>query len=142
MSATRWIISVVLSASMALLPSSAVAADLAGSITKAAQESVSAQARPNASGNSDDNPYEVLSFVLMGAGATVTVYSLLIETGVKCNETSRSFSCETTKNKTALFAGLGMIGVGAFLYHKGQSKSHPQILIGPRGAGVFQQLRW
>ena len=104
-----------------------------------------AQARPNAQEKSDGNPYFVPSVLLMGAGGLVTLVGMTHDTGVACSGIGTAgFSCGTTKSKATIFAGAGMLGVGAYLFHKGkaQQKSLPEIIAGPAVVGVRQRLSW
>jgi hypothetical protein len=122
------------------IPSSAFA-DLRESIAREA--AAAAQARPNAPQQDDDNPYLIPAIVLMGAGGVVTLIGLTHETGAKCTSTVTTFSCGTTKSKATIFTGLGMVGVGAFVFQKGKSKARsPEILVGPHAVGVRKQLTW
>lgn len=98
------------------------------------------QARPNAPSQSDDNPYFLPAVILMAGGGAVTLYGLTHDTGVACTSGTSSFSCGVTKSKVTIFAGLGMVGVGAFLFYKG--KNHPNVVFGPRMIGVRQQFIW
>ncbi|MEQ1909829.1 MAG: hypothetical protein ABMA15_13455 [Vicinamibacterales bacterium] len=127
-------------------------ADIRGSLNRegalAGQQAAlaaAAQARPNANGTSGDNPYFIPAMVLLGAGGVVTLYGLTHDTGVSCSTNSAvtSVSCGTTKSKATIFTGLGMVGVGGYLFSKGkQRRSSPQILTGPRAIGVGQRLVW
>jgi hypothetical protein len=103
-----------------------------------------AQARPNARGQSDENPYFIPAVVLMGAGGLVTLYGLTHDTGVECSSiTLASVSCGTTKSKTTIFTGVGILGVGTYLFYKGkQRSSSPEILAGPNVIAVRQRLVW
>jgi len=126
-------------------------ADIRGSVgtegSLASQQAARAsarQARPNAAGN-DDNPYFLPSMIIMGGGAVVALYGMTHDTGAKCSGAiGVSISCGTTKSKTTIFTGIGMIGAGAYLYYKGKQRQNrsPQILFGPGAIGVRQQLTW
>lgn len=129
----------VLAALVGLLPTEGLAADLAASISSEAKAAAS-QARPNAAGPNDDNPYFLPSTIIMGGGALVALYGMSHDTGIKCDS---GFSCGTTKSKTTIFTGVGMIGVGAYLYYKGKRQSSsPDILVGPNVIGVRQRVSW
>lgn len=120
----------------------ALAADLAASISSEARAAAS-QARPNARGQNDDNPYFLPAVIIMGAGGLVALYGMTHDTGVQCTDTRTSFACGTTKSKATIFTGVGMIGVGAYLFYKGrQQSSSPEILAGPNVIGVRQRLSW
>ena len=104
-----------------------------------------AQARPNAGGQGNDNPYFIPSLALLGLGTVVTLYGMTNETGVACssNASLTSVSCGTTKSKATIFAGLAMVGVGGFLFAKGKQKSKsPELLIGVGAIGARQRLTW
>jgi len=126
-------------------------ADIRGSVGRegalASQRAARAsalQARPNAAGN-DDNPYFLPSMIIMGGGALVALYGMTHDTGAECSGIgASSFSCGTTKSKTTIFTGVGMIGAGAYLYYKGKQRQNrsPQVVFGPGAIGVRQQLTW
>lgn len=126
--------------------SSPAFADLRSSLDRAVALSTTAQARPNAKGQNDDNPYFVPAMVLMAGGGLVALYGMTRDTGVACSGTTSatSFSCGVTKSKATIFTGVGLVGVGAFLYYRGKAKqnSSPQIVVGPHGVGVRQSLTW
>ena len=103
------------------------------------------QARPNAGGQGNDNPYLIPSLALLGLGTVVTLYGLVHDTGVACNSNSSltSVSCGTTKSKATIFAGLAMVGAGGFLYARGKKRSRsPELLIGVGAIGARQRLTW
>jgi hypothetical protein len=138
----RKALAVFLIASLGLFSISASAADLPAAISKAANEAAAAQARPNAKGNNDDNPYFWPGVALMSAGGLVFLYGVTHDTGVECAFTVVAANCGTTKSKATIFTGLGMAGVGAFLFYKGRSTSRPDIYAGPHVFGVRQHLTW
>ncbi len=150
MNGIRRTLAVALVAGIALMPTQAYASDLlASSIASAAKEAAAAaQARPNAAGNNDENPYFLPGVILLSAGGVVALYGMTHDTGVSCNTTGTnrgsSFSCGTTKSKGTIIAGLGIAGVGGYLLFKGnqQKKSSPEIVAGPHVLGLRQHLRW
>ena len=117
------------------------AGDLTASVERAAL-AAAAQARPNARGSNDDNPYFIPAMVLLGGGALVSLYGLTHTTGVECSSVAFGTSCGLTKSKTTIFTGVGLAGAGAYLYYRGRATSAPQILAGPGTLGVRQQVRW
>ena len=103
------------------------------------------QARPNAAGQSGDNPYFIPAIALLAVGGVVTLYGMTHETGVACNSNNSltSVSCGVTKSKATIAAGLGMVGVGTFLFVKGKKRSNsPELLIGAGTVGARQRLTW
>lgn len=103
------------------------------------------QARPNAKGTGDDNPYFWPGVLLMSGGGLVALYGMTHDTGVACSTSSSrssatSLSCGTTKSKATIFTGIGMLGAGAFVFYKG--KNQPAVVFGPRLIGVRQQFVW
>lgn len=126
------------------------AADIRESATRestwaAGRLAAAEQARPNAAGQSGDNPYFIPSLALIAVGSVVTLYGMTHETGVACNSnnTATSVSCGVTKSKATIFAGLGMVGIGTFLFVKGKKRSNsPELLIGVGTVGARQRLTW
>ncbi len=120
-------------------------ADIRGSVSKEAALAAraSAQARPNAAGSNEDNPYFLPGVVLMAVGASVALYGMTHDTGVACSGIGTvGLSCGVTKSKATIFTGVGIAGVGAYLFYKGKAKSSPQIIAGPHVVGVRQRLAW
>jgi hypothetical protein len=123
------------------VPSGAFAGDLAASISQAVNAAAS-QARPNAQGQ-NDNPYFLPAIIVMSAGGVVALYGATHETGIQCTGSALVVGCGFTKSKTTIFTGLGIVGVGAFLFSKGRARANsPQIVVGADGIRVRQQLRW
>lgn len=129
---------------------SPAAADIRGSVAREAALAAApfldgGQARPNARGQGGDNPYLIPAIALIGVGSVVALYGMTHETGVACssNSASTSVSCGVTKSKATIFAGLGMVGVGTFLFVKGKKRSSsPELLIGYGTVGARQRLTW
>ena len=133
----------VVATAVTLLPLEAVAEERAASVSNAVRTAPAAQARPNARGLNDDNPYFLPSVVLMGAGGLVSLYGMSHNTGVQCTSPGLvTFSCGTTKSKTTIFSGVGMIGAGVYLFYKGKARNYPQILAGPDAVSVRQRITW
>jgi len=131
-------LAIVLTLTMAV-PSSAFAGELAASISRAV-EAAASQARPNAPGQASDNPYFLPAVIVTAVGGAVTLYGVTHKTGYEC---SLIGSCGFTKSKVTIFTGLGLVGVGGYLFSKSRARSNsPQILIGPDGFAVRKQLRW
>lgn len=88
------------------------------------------QARPNAPNQNDDNKYFWPAVLLMSGGGVVALYGMTHDTGIACssNSTVTSVSCGVTKSKATIFTGIGMVGVGAFLFYKA-STVQPSSLV-------------
>jgi hypothetical protein len=98
--------------------------------------------RPAAGGR---NPYQTPSLVLMGLGGTLTVLSFLAPSGVSCRETGPGLidiECGTQANKGLLFSGLGAVGLGAYLWMKGDKQRAAQPILTPTPGGIALQHRF
>jgi hypothetical protein len=96
---------------------------------KAGGAELAAAQRPAVRGS---NPYKTPAIVLMSAGAGLTLSGLAAQTTV-CAET-----CRSHPNKGVLFGGLGTLGVGAFLYMKGENR---RAAIRPVSGGIVVSTR-
>lgn len=139
-------VTVVLMLAIATPAAADVRQSAAREATRAAVRLTTAeQARPNASGQSGENPYLVPSLALLAVGSVVTLYGMAHDTGVACNsnQTLTSVSCGATKSKATIFTGLGLVGVGTFLFVKGKKRSNsPELLFGAGTVAARQRLTW
>lgn len=96
--------------------------------------------RPAARGR---NPYSTPALVLIGGGAGLFVLAFLAPSGVDCDvDNDFNVDCGTTANKGLLFSGLGAMGVGAYLYFKGENMRGPNIKPIPGGIVVRQRIKF
>lgn len=127
---------------MVMAASPVMAGDLSKSV-KTAVEREMAQSRPAARG---ENPYKIAAIGLMGGGATLTILAFTNPTGVECSDkgglTSYSVECGTKANKGLLFSGIGAIGLGAFLFWKGERERSPEIVVHGGRLFIRERISW
>lgn len=133
----------VVSLSLALLPSPAMAGDLKESI---AREGRRAAAEAQANASQDKNELLVPGLAVLGVGTVVFLYGLVHDTGVQCttNVSQLSANCGTTKSKAVIFTGAAIAGAGGFMIWKGNrdNKARPELVPMVGGALVRQRLTW
>lgn len=88
------------------------------------------------------NPYSFASYAIMGIGGGLTIYGLTHTTGVKCDFNDASIGCKTTKSKSLIFGGLGMIGAGFWLYLRGEDQRNTMPSIQFDGRTFVASKRW